>query len=49
VKEAVATNFPQSKGAALMGCESDLFGGYRLTWPTARHRKVNWTQPYDSP
>jgi hypothetical protein len=26
VKEAVATNFPQSKGAALMGCESGLFG-----------------------
>jgi hypothetical protein len=26
VKEAVAANFPQSKGAALMGCDSGLFG-----------------------
>jgi hypothetical protein len=26
VKKAVAANFPQSKGAALMGCDSGLFG-----------------------
>jgi hypothetical protein len=26
VKEALAANFPQSKGAALMGCDSGLFG-----------------------
>jgi hypothetical protein len=42
IKEAVAANFPQSKRAALMGCESGLFGASPEAAARLARMKKEW-------